>query len=727
MVDITPFQGRLRATKISYASDNPRTDFLEHLAIEGYTPPKILRDGVIDRIDDPTDKKGKFSGWYIFNQYENIAVASYGSWKDDSKHTWISKNNLSFAERIKLNDTIKEQSEKQKAEKIEQNQQAAREAYDLYSKIEPATSSNPYLKRKGVKPCDGLKQDGEVLIMPILDDGVMTSYQKIYPDGQKRMKTGGRKKGCSFTIDGKDNVIYIAEGLATGLSIHEATGSMVYIAIDCGNLYEVSQVVKRKHPESHIILAGENNNANRSKCSQIDLPAIFPPDPSHDDFNDMHVAVGIKAVKDFLKPEVKASIKETGESIPQQFRFGGVIDEIVDYYHATSINDQPLFAVQAAFAACSVMLGRNFITDRSNMTSIYMLNLGKSGTGKEHAKKTIEKILEATENEHLIGGDGYTSGAAVISALQVRPRHIAIIDEFSKSIEASNNQSGGHHLKEANAKLMEAFGRQNGSLRARSYATIGMTESKKKEMADQAVLYPSLTLLAMSTPDDFFKNIGEIAVKDGFINRFIICISDAKRTGLVFKSPLDVPESIINWDLKIKERTGNPKEFATEKPNPKMLAFTKEALDLHVEHRAKCDNEAENLEEFGLDPVVLRATEISMRLALIIALSENPYAEKIEIHHSQAAIGWIDFNLKKSINTLKMSISGSDYEASKKEILAALRNRKITRSDMHKRAPFSKYKSRDLNEILQALYESGLASNETEQTKGRAKNIWTAI
>lgn len=729
MVDITPYMARIQRTKIYETSDNPRGDFIEHLSSLGYTPPKALKDGAIDRIDDPTDKPHKGSGWYIYNQYENIAIASFGTWKDAGvTHTWTSKEmgSMSFAERVKINEQIKINEAKRQEELKEKNDNAAMEAFETFSKLDDATDDNPYLKRKHVKACDGLKVMGDVLYMPILDKGAMTSYQKIMPDGTKRMKTGGRKKGCSFPIKGDDSTVYIAEGLATALSIHEATGNTCYVAIDCGNLYETSQGVKKEYPESHIIIAGENNDTNKAKCEQIDMPAIFPPNSEHDDFNDMHVALGLDAVSEVLKPKTKPKKTKSKKSPVKSIRMGGVLDEIIDYYNATSGNDQPLFAIQSAIATCSVILSRNFVTNNNNFSGLFFLNLAKSGTGKEHGKNVIENILRATDNANLIGSDGYTSASAVISALQYKPRHITIIDEFSKSIEASNNKNGGSHLREANAKIMEAFGRQGGTIRPRFYSMMGVSSKDKQDAAELAIERPALILMAMSTPDDFFNNVGERAIKDGFINRFMVCVSDAQRSVRRTTEKVEVSESIINWSQKIKDRTGNPEDFAICTHEPIQISFTMDALNISKQYAQKCIDMANDLEEFGLEDVPMRSNEISMRLALIIALSEDPNTDRIETHHMEKAIEWVDINLQKTVSTLKMSISGSEFESDKKIILKALRNRNITRSDMHKRAPFSRYKSKDLNEILQALLESGLAENKTLETKGRSKIIWTA-
>ena len=727
MVDISPYISRIQKTRIYEQSDNPRGDFLDYLSEHGFTPPAALRDGVIDRIKDEHDKGTKRTGWYIYNQYDDIAVGVFGTWRDpDNKTTWTSKDThaLSFAERVHLNDIIKQNEAKRREEERLRHDEAALEASEEFLSLEDV-KDNPYLIKKNVKPCDGLRQKGEVLYMPILDGSTIVSYQKIYPDGTKRMKTGGRKKGCYFVIEGENSVIYISEGLSTGLSVHDATGNTVYVAIDCGNLYEVSQVVIKKYPSSHVVLAGENNEANINKCEQIDLPAIFPPDKAHDDFNDMHVALGLEAVTEVLKPKIEKKKKEKiKDDLPQ---FNGALQDIINYYNATSGNKQPLFAIQSAMAACSVILARNFTTNFENRTSLFMLNLAKSGTGKEHAKKTIEKILEATDNADLIGGDGYTSASAVISGLQMRPRHIAIIDEFSKNIEAANNKNSGSHLKEANAKLMEAFGRLDGTIRARSYSTIGLTDAKKKELSEQKVINPAITLLCMSTPDDFFEHMGARAIKDGFINRFLVCISEAEREIRQYRGALDVPQSIIDWNFKIKERTGQKEDIATDPPDVQEVPFTLECMDVQKAFEQKCIDLANKLEEFQIEDIAMRANEMSMRIALIVALSENPNADFITPDHCRTAIAWVEYNLMRMIDNLKMSVSGSQFEADKKTVLKALRDREVTRSDMHKRAPYSRFKKHDLDEILNALYEAGLATTQEIPTKGRSKIVWTAM
>src|SRR5205807_2539827 len=67
-----------------------------------------------------------------------------------------------------------------------------------------ADGSEPYLKNKRVGAY-GLRKSAspyaEIVIMPLRDvDGRLWSYQEIWPNGEKRFMTGGRKRGCFHTI-----------------------------------------------------------------------------------------------------------------------------------------------------------------------------------------------------------------------------------------------------------------------------------------------------------------------------------------------------------------------------------------------------------------------------------------------------------------------------------------------------------------------------------------------
>jgi putative DNA primase/helicase len=72
--------------------------------------------------------------------------------------------------------------------------------------------------------------------------GRIHSLERIYPNGRKLALKGGRKGGLFFTLGevhpGCQAVL--CEGVATGCSVHEATGLPVIICFSASNLKPVA-------------------------------------------------------------------------------------------------------------------------------------------------------------------------------------------------------------------------------------------------------------------------------------------------------------------------------------------------------------------------------------------------------------------------------------------------------------------------------------------------------
>lgn len=760
MVDLSPFKSRIETARASAVIDydDPRAAFLDELRAAGFTPPKLLTLGKLMRFADPYDKKGKESGWAIYHEFTNndsgkvIGVGNYGSWHGfPEKVIWSSKsvNGLTSAEKAEYNRQVEAARVLRDEEQRVLQAQAAQKAFEIWQGSPDVTAAHEYLTRKMVVPFAGIKLSRGDIVIPVCVGEEITSLQFIKPNGEKKFLPHGRLKGCYYKLEGTDEgagVVYIAEGFSTAASVWMATHDTVYIAFNAGNLYEVASAVKAMHPDCKIVICADDDtesagNAGRTKAIQagqgLGLDVVFAGADADgvviNDMNDLHCTQGLDALRTLLTAK-PATYKKKKKAITEQaddvYRPRGILGEIVNYYHATSGNKQVGFAVQTAIAACSVMLSRNFETNYSNRTSLFLMNIALSSTGKEHGKKVIELILEATSNGHLISGDGYTSGAAVISALQERPRHITIIDEFSKYLQAANNKYGNSHLMEANSQLMQAISRLDGTMRARSYATIGQTKDRKKELANQIVVNPAVTMIGMTTPDDMFQTIDLRSIKDGFLNRFIICVSDAERAIREHKEPIDVPQSIIEWASIIRQRHGDSSESATEAPTVVKLIFSQDALEQQKEFQQFCIDRANELEQYGMSEISGRSNEMSMRLALIVALSRDPMAEVILQEDMAWAIEWVKINLVALVERLKMSVSASEHEGFKKEILKALRERDggVTWAQMQKQAPFSKHKAKDLSEMLKSLQDADLAFSEPYNSggKGRPTMLWKA-
>lgn len=149
------------------------------------------------------------------------------------------------------------------------------------------------------------------LIVPMRDGGVIHSLQFIGTDSDKLFLSGGDVKACYFGIGKPNGTLCIAEGYATGASIHEATGFAVAIAFNAGNLLPVAKAIRAKFPDMRLIVCGDddvttegNPGLTKARASAqavgglIAIPDFGTQRPTDaTDFNDLHQAQGLEAVK----------------------------------------------------------------------------------------------------------------------------------------------------------------------------------------------------------------------------------------------------------------------------------------------------------------------------------------------------------------------------------------------------------------------------------------------
>ncbi|WP_025096566.1 DUF927 domain-containing protein [Burkholderia sp. A1] len=194
--------------------------------------------------------------------------------------------------------------------------EAAAKARDLWEKAGTVHADHAYVRAKRIKPY-GAKQLRDQLVVKLQDiDGEHHSSQYIQPAGGKTFQTGGRVSGCFVAVTagakpGAGAPLLIAEGYATGCSLHEATGYPVAAAMNAGNLLSVAQAWRDRHPKLVIIICadddtGTDGNPGMTKATEAaravggvlavpDYGASRPAGTT--DFNDLHCLAGLEAVK----------------------------------------------------------------------------------------------------------------------------------------------------------------------------------------------------------------------------------------------------------------------------------------------------------------------------------------------------------------------------------------------------------------------------------------------
>ncbi|UFN51526.1 toprim domain-containing protein [Roseomonas sp. OT10] len=136
-------------------------------------------------------------------------------------------------------------------------------AHRLWAAAAPA-KDHPYLAAKGVR-AHGLRQDrrGRLLVPVRGVDGRLWGIQRVDVDGSKLFLKGARTEGGHALIGDRPKPgvpLLVAEGYATGATLHEATGLPVAVAFNAGNLAAVAKAYRAADPSRPIVIAGDNDH-----------------------------------------------------------------------------------------------------------------------------------------------------------------------------------------------------------------------------------------------------------------------------------------------------------------------------------------------------------------------------------------------------------------------------------------------------------------------------------
>ena len=219
-------------------------------------------------------------GWYHLHEIPTrdgqgaLIVGSYGIWHGQDQGTVkisVKGGSMTPEQRQALKDRIREDTKRAQARRREEGERAARRAAAMWQRLAVAGESE-YLARKGVNAYGVRFSPQGTMVIPLLDvSGVVHGLQLIYPKGHQRTKRLGRDKDffppglvkqAHFFLIGNPAgaaVILLAEGYATGATLHEATGRPVVVAFDAGNLLHVAKAVAGRYRQAKLLICADDD------------------------------------------------------------------------------------------------------------------------------------------------------------------------------------------------------------------------------------------------------------------------------------------------------------------------------------------------------------------------------------------------------------------------------------------------------------------------------------
>ena len=240
--------------------NNNILQFIEAMQIAGLTPPSNIEPDKIYRFAGAGKGKANKAAWCKL--FADGSGGVYGDYSTGLSTSWHATRDAPLT--ALQRDAFKQQMANAKAanaaHEAAKHAQAASVAATIWERATPAPADHAYLCRKNIT-AHGTRLHKAALVVPMREGATLYSLQFIDGDGNKRFLTGGRKRGCYYSIGhtGGAKALCIAEGFATGATIHQATGYLVAVAFDAGNLEPVAITLRAKFPNLPIILCADDD------------------------------------------------------------------------------------------------------------------------------------------------------------------------------------------------------------------------------------------------------------------------------------------------------------------------------------------------------------------------------------------------------------------------------------------------------------------------------------
>lgn len=384
----------------------------------------------------------------------------------------------------------------------------------------------------------------------------------------------------------------------------------------------------------------------------------------------------------------------------------GLIGDIIAWNLRTALYPQPELALAGAIALMATITGRKVQDDRGCRTNCYVLGLGLSGGGKEHARKCNKELLILSGGEKLNGPERIASSAGLISVISESPAVLFQLDEISRLLATMKSPGKSPHLYNVGTVLMALYSSSNSFWTGDAYA-----DTKKIKHVNQ----PHCVIYGTSVPNAFWDALTAENVTEGLLGRMMAFESP----GYVDMRPPtneDPPEAIIDgvrWWVNHQPAAGN---LNSENPTPERCEYTAEArqrMDRHIFEiceRRKSENEVSAA-------VWSRSAEKAAKLALIFACSRiRRGVPKVELDDVDRGIKLANWLSRKMLSKVADHVSENETEQKFKKVLRKI-DGKITMSELTRRTQW--LQKRERNEILETLVQANLIIIEFAESGGR--------
>ena len=433
-------------------------------------------------------------------------------------------------------------------------------------------------------------------------------------------------------------------------------------------------------------------------------------------------------IVDDIEIDIRLTPREEAESMPQieipippeLLCPPGILKDIANQITQTARMPQPVYSVNAALSLVATLAAQQVQNETGLRTNLYLVSLGATGSGKEHARNYIKNALHALGKDDQIGGEDIASGQALMTRASISPNAIFQIDELGKYLQEATDKNAASHKISVLTNLMKLFSSASSVVTGTEYANQRLNER-------QTIEYPCINLHGTSTDTTFYDALKGVHILDGFVNRIIVTQTDMPRPKKQRIKPATKPtEAILQWHEQFITAINHGKGMLGIQPEqPHEIKMTKSAWDEFNALDAWIDQKMEETRGTGLDALYVRVWEHAAKIALVCGCA---MPEPI-IDRDQAAwaIKFVTYWTERLVTEARFRISDSEFGRTMNLVL-----KQISKGGKHGLSEGKIFNYRHLREtppkvrreVLAALVGNGeVIVNEPEDKRAARKFI----
>jgi len=448
---------------------------------------------------------------------------------------------------------------------------------------------------------------------------------------------------------------------------------------------------------------------------------------------------GTKITKNTISTDDAAEAFEVPDLPSDLSSLSGVIGAITKHTLESAPKPLLLPTIEAAHVAVSHVIGRSFNTDSGVYGNLYSAVIAETGSGKEAVKSAVSEFLYHSDMEADISSLPNSKGA-LMTVLNFHPTSTIITDELGVTFRAASKDKSDKNFASFKAGILEVYSASGigGKISADAMSNMGeLKKGSKSEAEDFAltVKQPYVNFIGFSQPSVYVESMTKEFLESGLTNRFLTILPTEGWQKRRRVPAAKYPKLAFDWLKAIEQRKKmsstsqadyNPlvQDEAKGRKDPQKpitLSLTDEAADYIDKLEDKCVDELmPKYEKYLLHSLFTRTTLLAEKYALIIQLSKDPWATKIDLDSVKWACEWVLHHQTVFADLYRSERVSSPRERLIKELVDSMGDREIAKKEMSTIPCLKQFGTKKRNEQLQDLEEDGiLVSYKVSSGKGR--------